>query len=410
MRRIKGSLAKRLLSFAFVLSLPIQILNNIPTASANETGCYAIASIQNSDFAKATDMNSSAFVSNGVISYTNLYQNRAITGDGTGVILDCAKSVRITKLTLWTGGGDIKRDPTGWSLYGANSSAPVNNWVKVGGAANINPPNQRVNSAGLSFNLDDNARSFRYYKFVIDAVRGPNADLVEYRDVLLTFTTAVPCFAIGKVAGTSPANEDFSKATDGRSETKYLNSAATGNNNGLLIDCRESFKLGGVTFVTANDFPARDPKVWSVWGSNSNPIQLVPNAPIWTRLYTGNKVTCGTITCGRLMITDKFEFENTLSFRFYKLVIDEVKGPGADSVQYAEANFFLADPNFKSQENQSQTAEKDPVVKEPVDPVKPITTPAKKVTKPIVKSVKCIKGSIIRTFKAAKCPTGYKKN
>jgi hypothetical protein len=408
MRLIKGNKLSRSISVAFALILPIQIMTSVPMASASETRCLAVGSIQTSDFTKATDM--ITVNQNGTQNFTNTYQNRAISGDGTGVILDCAKSVRITKLSLWTGAGDIKRDPTGWTLYGANSSAPINNWVKVGSAADINPPNQRFSSIGLNFSLQDNSKFFRYYKIVIDSVRGPNADLVEYRDVLLTFTTAIPCFAIGKVAGTSPANEDFSKATDGNINTKYLNSVSAGNNNGLIVDCREPLKIGGMEFVTGNDIPARDPNVWSIWGSNQNSLQLPANAQIWTRLFTGNKLTCGTITCGRLMISDRFEFENTLSFRFYKIVIDEVKGPNSDSTQYSELNLYAADPNFKAQSNQPPKSSNNPTPKPPATPVKPATTPTKKVVKPAIKKVKCFKGSIVRIFNATKCPAGYKKN
>lgn len=408
MRFIKSNKFGKYICVTFALTLPVQIMTNVSMASADETKCLAIASIQTSDFAKATDL--ITVNRNLTVNYTNTYQNRAISGDGTGVILDCAKSVRITKLSLWTGGGDVKRDPTGWTLYGANSSAPVQNWVKVAGASDINPPSQRFSSAGLIFSIQDNIRAFRYYKFVIDSVRGPNADFVEYRDVWLTFTTAIPCIAIGKVAGTSPPNEDFSKATDSNVNTKYLNSVATGNNNGLLIDCRESLKIGAMEFVTGNDFPARDPSVWSIWGSNSNPLQLLPNAQIWTKLFTGNKLTCGTITCGRLVISDRFEFESTLSFRFYKIVIDEVKGPNSDSTQYSELNLYAADPNFKSQSIEPSKTSNNSTTKQPVTPVKPVTTPTKKVVKPTIKTVKCVKGSIVRTFKAAKCPAGYKKN
>ncbi|MFB9330157.1 discoidin domain-containing protein [Paenibacillus aurantiacus] len=125
-------------------------------------------------------------------------------------------------------------------------------------------------------------------------------------------------------ASGSPAGEEKEKAFDGSAATKWLIFA----NNGWL-----QYQFGGgaqkvaksYSITSANDFPARDPKSWTLQGSN--------NAATWTTLDTRSGETFAS-----RFLTKTYTIPNTTAYAYYRLSVTANNG-GAE-LQIAEIGLY----------------------------------------------------------------------
>ncbi len=72
---------------------------------------------------------------------------------------------------------------------------------------------------------------------------------------------------------TSPAGETVANAFDGNPTSKFTNTAAVSGSSvaGILVTVPTAQVLTGLSIVTANDFPERDPVNFRLFGSNASP-------------------------------------------------------------------------------------------------------------------------------------------
>ena len=145
-----------------------------------------------------------------------------------------------------------------------------------------------------------------------------------------------------------PGAEDPARAIDGRGQ-KYLNFGQ--QNTGILVTPSggESI-LDAIEIWTANDAVERDPTSYQIWGSNDpnvhaaaasgsislgsfslvneGPLNLPDSGPSQSR-NPGGDVDLGKF---RTLTT----FDNVDSFCTYAVIFDDIKGPGANSMQVSE--------------------------------------------------------------------------
>jgi len=133
-------------------------------------------------------------------------------------------------------------------------------------------------------------------------------------------------------------------AIDGNINNKYFNSGQDADgfnprafNTGLQITPHgDHAPVTPAQFATANDMPDRDPLKVSVEGSDD------PNGGNFVLLYQGStgleKVT------GRGQWGPVATFDNTKTFKLYRILVTETRGDNADAVQFAELRLgsFLA--------------------------------------------------------------------
>nr|WP_260986775.1 discoidin domain-containing protein [Paenibacillus terrae] len=125
-------------------------------------------------------------------------------------------------------------------------------------------------------------------------------------------------------ASGSPSGEEKEKAFDGSSSTKWL----IFTNTGWI-----QYQFGGgashiatsYSVTSANDFPARDPKNWSLQGSN--------NGTSWTTLDTRTGQTFAS-----RFLTKTYTFSNTTAYSYYRLNVTANNG-GAE-LQIAEIGLY----------------------------------------------------------------------
>jgi len=122
----------------------------------------------------------------------------------------------------------------------------------------------------------------------------------------------------------SPTGEDRAKAFDGSSSTKWLISSSTGWIQ-YQFASGVSHAVTSYAITSANDYPTRDPKNWTLQGSN--------DGTSWTTLDTRTSETFAS-----RFQTKTYTFSNTTSYKYYRLNVTANNG-GAE-LQIAEIGLF----------------------------------------------------------------------
>jgi hypothetical protein len=123
-------------------------------------------------------------------------------------------------------------------------------------------------------------------------------------------------------SGENPHNEEKEKAFDGTTNTKWYNPASTGWIQYQLTAARIVSKY---TISSANDVPSRDPKDWTLKGSN--------DGTNWTTLDTRT----GESFAARFH-TNTYYFSIGTSYLYYRL--DVSANHGAGQLQLSEIGLF----------------------------------------------------------------------
>ena len=132
--------------------------------------------------------------------------------------------------------------------------------------------------------------------------------------------------AISVSSTASPVGEEAAKAFDDLTSTKWL----IGNSTGWI-----QYTFGGstvwavnqYTITSANDVPARDPKNWTLQGSN--------NGTSWTTVDSRTSEAFAS-----RFLKKTYSFSNTLGFHMYRLNV--TANSGDSNLQMAEIEMFAA--------------------------------------------------------------------
>lgn len=213
--------------------------------------------------------------------------------------------------------------------YFQNNTTRFNYWANTLGNAKV--------MLGMSY--DDNSQS----SAIAEAQRHPTPDKAgimvfaanknkAYTDAIfaaLTITTPPAGADITNYGGTItsqytdwPAGEDITKLTDNTSSTKYLtqHSAAW-----MRFQSNTSNVVVKYTLTSANDVPNRDPRNWTLQGSN--------NGTSWTTLNTQTNQTFAS-----RFLTKTYTFTNSTAYTYYRLNVTAVQS--GSQMQLAEWELF----------------------------------------------------------------------
>lgn len=215
----------------------------------------------------------------------------------------------VTSYTLTIGGDLPNRDPKTWTLYGSNDKSA---WVALDNRTGETFANRgQTNTYQFA-----NSTPFKYYKLLIKDRFGADTYLhiaewriFGYAALAGDFTTDV----VG-VSGTASRNnrEVIGNLSDSSSGTKYLVDGGTAD---IIYTLSKAKALGGYSLTSANDEPTRDPKNWTLYGSNDNSK--------WTALDTRSGITFSA-----RFETKVFTTSNTAAYKYYKLSITANNGAG----------------------------------------------------------------------------------
>jgi hypothetical protein len=136
----------------------------------------------------------------------------------------------------------------------------------------------------------------------------------------------------------SPPGETAEYAIDGDPSTKYLNFDRA--NAGFTIKLQSAQVLQGIKFTTANDFEARDPSKYSLFGSN--------DGVNWTTIVNAESIT---LSSSRYTQSSMYSINNTNPYFYYFITFPDIKasaqysdivacGLACDSVQIGDVEFI----------------------------------------------------------------------
>ncbi len=117
--------------------------------------------------------------------------------------------------------------------------------------------------------------AYQYYKWHITGKRSnlfdPNLQVSEFRFQFNEVDTDASVVSISLLDGhTSPSGEEISKLIDGTVFTKFLDFDFLSGGTQILFEFATPQAFNGYRWATANDDPDRDPKSWTLYGSNDN--------------------------------------------------------------------------------------------------------------------------------------------
>ncbi len=131
--------------------------------------------------------------------------------------------------------------------------------------------------------------------------------------------------------GTSD-KENFDKLLDGNIHTKWcLGFSKSDAERTIQWAMTEPVALDGYAFVTGNDIPGRDPKAWTLYGTND------PDGE-WVVLST---VAEGELPEARKATSNVFDVENTEEYSYYKLTISDNRDKTVLYGMYYQASELL---------------------------------------------------------------------
>ena len=154
------------------------------------------------------------------------------------------------------------------------------------------------------------------------------------------FSPGSPIIAIHEAVGesASPDAEGVANLLDGSTATKYLNFGK--ENSGFIVTPSAGASVvRAFTITTANDFQARDPVDWELFGTNSE-ISTVFHGTGKSENWA--PVATGTLALPEVRETagDQVVFANDVSYTSYKWVCRSLNNSGgADSMQISQFQF-----------------------------------------------------------------------
>lgn len=127
--------------------------------------------------------------------------------------------------------------------------------------------------------------AYTYYRWQITEPKTtpPNANCVQAAEFVFRLNGVDQSMAgvtVTNPSGNNPVGEEPSKLVDGNLNTKALdlNFVSNGNVTNFIFQFGSAKAFNGYRWATANDEESRDPKSWTIAGSN--------NGTTWTTLHT----------------------------------------------------------------------------------------------------------------------------
>ncbi|MFZ2145748.1 MAG: PA14 domain-containing protein [Sedimentisphaerales bacterium] len=283
---------------------------------------------------------------------------------GTGIqVTPLDGATIVTGLTFTTANDAAERDPVAFELSGSNDSIDGPYTLIASGDivdfAQANAwPRFTKNETPISF---ENDAAYKHYQIIFTAIRdAPNANSMQIAEVELLgvpeptpadvtapgdlvqgIPTGLPCGG-SPSANYTPCGELPPLVIDNTKRTKYLNfggnfDADEGPSGFQVTPSAGPTIVTGMTFITANDSPERDPIAFELYGSNESidgPYELIAvgdivdfaQADAWPRF--------------RINATP-ISFDNTVAYAHYQVLFTAIRDASrANSMQIAEVELI----------------------------------------------------------------------
>ena len=262
--------------------------------------------------------------------------------DSGFIVTPASGASQVQSFQITTANDAPARTPASWVLYGTNdaivstdnSYGDSENWTQLDSGDLTLSVDPFITSAAIPVN---NGSSYTSYKMLFPSVIGPNDGALQFADIAFYSTTDATGANI-LAPGDPILAVDPSPVTQ---LTKYLNFG--GQNSGLIVTPDAGAKvLTSFQITTANDFDARDPASYEIYGTN-DPITSEANgngdSENWTLITSGNI----DLPLERQTDGDLISFANATAYSSYKVIFPTTRDPGENLdglMQIAGIQFF----------------------------------------------------------------------
>ncbi|EFM10833.1 Carbohydrate binding family 25 [Paenibacillus curdlanolyticus YK9] len=164
----------------------------------------------------------------------------------------------VNKYTIRSANDSPERDPASWTVKGSNDGT---NWTLVD-----TQQNQTFNARyEVKTYAIPNTSLYSYYRFEFVNHSGSILQLAEIELFDGASKSYAPLTPTITASGENAPNEGVAQIYDGTSTTKWLTSQSSGF---VRFDFGQTITLDGYAITAANDASERDPKSWTLQGSN----------------------------------------------------------------------------------------------------------------------------------------------
>lgn len=164
------------------------------------------------------------------------------------ITYNVGKPITVSSYSISSANDSPERDPESWRLWASKDNI---NWSLLDSQSN--------QSFGDRFQTkfyatDGNTDSFLYYKLELQS----RSSILQLSEINFYEVTA---------GSENKPNEGKEKAFDGNSETKWL---SFNSSNWITFRYLYPTAIASYAITSANDYPQRDPKTWTLMASNNN--------------------------------------------------------------------------------------------------------------------------------------------
>lgn len=306
--------------------------------------------VQPSDPIIASSANSPASegVANAIDGTTAKYLNFDMANDAKPagfIVTPSVGATWVTGVAIESANDSPDRDVKEFTLEGSNddpstfTNFAAGNWTLIADVANIVSNNTRYAVSTFQFT---NFAAFKSYRWTVLHTQGPSGCCMQVAEVQLLGTAlpknvTQPSDAIIGSSANSPASEGVANAIDGTT-AKYLNfdMANDAKPAGFVVTPSVGATvINGVTLESANDSPDRDPKEFTIEGSNDDAVTNFSGGN-WTLIaHVSNIVSNNT----RYAFAT-FLFPNVQPYLHYRWTVLHTQGPSGCCMQIAEVELL----------------------------------------------------------------------
>lgn len=254
------------------------------------------------------------------------------------VDIEASEKVRLMGFTLVTANDNEKygRLPYEWEFYGTNEESALNNeinkwdnWTKLENVRNDNVVQQKNYTAHY---YSINAPSTGYKYFRLKFVNSP-----------WQLSEIIPAYAreyqppYTALDGYGATGESFYNLFDNNTSSKWCQgdygegSSAEDALWWVVFQTSSPIAVSGYTFTTANDANERDPKSWTLYGSNS---ESVPGREDGSWVEIDSKTDQEFTTERKTDVHFNVNIYTGTEYKYFKLEITKVRG--GDKTQISE--------------------------------------------------------------------------
>jgi hypothetical protein len=326
----------------------VELLGEVLAPDVTQPGDPIIASSDNSPGSEG--------VANAIDNQPTKYLNFDI-GDTTTpvgfVVSPSIGSTLVTGISLQSANDAPDRDPRWILLEGSNDESPgwdSGNWTLIYENTDIESwetlfgDNNRFRTQTFLFS---NIQPYRHYRLTIMATQGPSTCCMQIAEVALHGGGAPrdvtqPGDTLIASSDNSPGSEGVANAIDNQ-PTKYLNFDIGDGTTpvGFVVTPQVGpSKVVGITLMSANDSPDRDPRSIRLEGSNDEAPGW--DSGNWTVIYENNAIESWESLFGddNRFQTQAFYFENKQEYRHYRWTVLATQGPSTCCMQIAEVELL----------------------------------------------------------------------